>query len=351
MLLPTALSVAPLTLAAVLVLSALAKARDVDSTRSVIAVLRLPAGLQTLAVARSLPAIELAAALLLLSPWWPGYVVGASLTLVLMLTFWAVIARALRFEERPVCGCFGRIGNHQVNAWTLVRNTLLVGLAGVAVWVAVAGGTGTGLMSAYTSADWVWLVLALALGSVAALVLAPVRTDPEPTPGQEGSMRSRAPEAPGRGPGYGAVRGERRADAAIMQAVLVDREHEAVPLVTLAGGEPRVLVLANCWCGPTMESLRRLARWRARLPAAGVQLVLTPYPFDAPQAQGVHGIWWDPGAVVYAGLAGTHSPTAVLLGSGGQLVGGPVSGVEAIEAFVELLAEKRDDQPSGSAPI
>ena len=62
----TALALAPLILAAVLILSGIAKLRDVTSTHSLLRLLRLPAPLTQRWVAQALPYGELALAALLL---------------------------------------------------------------------------------------------------------------------------------------------------------------------------------------------------------------------------------------------------------------------------------------------
>ncbi|RIK16152.1 MAG: hypothetical protein DCC50_05945, partial [Acidobacteria bacterium] len=73
---PTALSLAPLTLAAVLVLSGIAKLGDPGSTASMIRVLRLPSFLGHRVVPRALAVVELVTAALLVTPWRWAYAVG-----------------------------------------------------------------------------------------------------------------------------------------------------------------------------------------------------------------------------------------------------------------------------------
>src|SRR3954454_12608918 len=121
-----ALALVGISLAGVLVLSGLAKLRDRDSTRSAIRELRLPRVLHGSWVARTLPLGELVLALALLLSPAPVAVAPAIASAVLFVGYLVIIARAMTFDPRPSCGCFGRIGDQRVRPKTLVRNGLLV---------------------------------------------------------------------------------------------------------------------------------------------------------------------------------------------------------------------------------
>ena len=348
-----ALSLAPLTLAAVLVLSGVAKLRDTGSTYSVLRLLRLPRLVTNRPTARALPVVELVTAALLLSPWrWP-FLLGAVLALGLFVAFWVVVVRAMGFDPRPTCGCFGRIGDHRINGRTVARNTLLVALAGLTLWVGLAGSSTGALLGRYTANDGWWLLLAVALAVVAVMVLG---GGPAPRPSSRrrgrpghGAAAAAADRPPAEEPALDYVR------SPIPRGVLVGRDHGTVTLHHLARSQAQLLVLANCWCGPTHEALQRLPGWRDRLPQLGVQMVLVPHPFDA-TAVGASstGIWWDPGSRVYDDLGVGTSPGAVLLGADGLLAGGPVNGVDEIEQFVTdieaELAQAPEDGPAETSP-
>ena len=102
----------------------------IASTTSVLGLLRLPNALQQRWVALALPWGEgLLAAAILLAPAGAPQVLAAALTLVLMASYWVVVARAMTFRPRPSCGCFGDIGDQRITGRTLARNSVLVGLA------------------------------------------------------------------------------------------------------------------------------------------------------------------------------------------------------------------------------
>lgn len=329
---PPALTLAPLTLAAVLIFSGLAKRPDPSSTHSMMRLLRLPGPVATMRTARALPWAEIVIAGLLLTPWRWTYAVGAVAGLGLFLAFWVIIARAMTFDPRPTCGCFGRVGDHRINGRTLARNTVLVGLALVSGWIALQGGSGTALLADFAADDWLWLALAVTLAAVTWFVLGGAPSDRRSTTGGDRHREGHA---------QGVQEGQEELDyvrAPIPRGVLVDGEHQTVSLHALARQQAQLVVLANCWCGSTVAAIDRLPAWRERLPQLGVQLVHTLRPFDEPRLATTPGLWWDPGATAYDALRAGQSPAAVLLGADGLLAGGPVSGVDQIEEFVEDIA-------------
>lgn len=326
-----ALALAPLTLAAVLILSGLAKLPDPRSTHSMMTELRLPGAVANRPVARLLPWVELTVAALLLLPWRWTFALGSLAAVLLFLTFWVVIARAMRFDPRPACPCFGQVGDHRVGWWTVARNTVLLALALLTTVVALLGGTGTGLLAEFGTGDWMWLLLAAAVATVAVLVL-------------------------GRGPAVDVATGGTPEDLSatprddVLQGLLVGRDHEVVPVRRLTSQQDQLLVLANCWCGSTLAAIDRLPGWRERLPQLGVQLVHTYAPWDEPRLTQVPGIWWDPGARVWSTVQAGPSPTAVLVDADGRVTAGPVSGVDGIDGLVDELATDRAGVRAPDAP-
>jgi hypothetical protein len=126
--------VPPLLLVAVLVVSGVAKLRVPDDTASVFEKLRLPRFLLRFRAPRILPYAELAlAAMLLLLPGrW--YVVASTLALALFALYLVVVVRALGFGHPVRCGCFGRLGLGWVTRQTVVRNSVLLGVA-LITWI------------------------------------------------------------------------------------------------------------------------------------------------------------------------------------------------------------------------
>ncbi|MDO5739055.1 MAG: hypothetical protein Q4P07_02785 [Ornithinimicrobium sp.] len=327
---PTALALAPLTLAAVLILSGIAKSQSLDSTHAVMRMLRLPAFLQSRGAARLLIAGEFVTAALLLTPWLATYRAGALLALALFIGFWVVVVRAMGFDPRPTCGCFGQIGDHRINGRTVARNTLLVALAVVAATLAVLGPAAGALVLDFTRNDLLWSVLALALAAVAVMILGSSGSTPT-------SRRQHSPQIDE----AMELDEDDYVRVSIPDAVLLDRDNKVVNLRHLARTGAQLLVLVNCWCGTTLSSIDRLPAWRERLPQLRVHLIFaTDSPFSAPQLDGLADVWWDPGARAYQALAAGSSPSAVVLGADGLLAGGPVDGLEAVEDLLDQIEEQ-----------
>lgn len=349
----SALALAPLTLATVLVLSGLAKLPDPQSTHSMMRLLRLPGAVATAPVARLVPWAELSIAALLLTPWRWTFAVGALAGLALFLVFWVIIARAMTFDPRPSCGCFGKVGDHRINGRTVARNTTLVGLALVSGYLALQGRTGTGLLAGFGVGDWLWLLLAVALAAVAVFILGGGPSSGQLSRRQQRDLRRQREEMEAR-QAAAAPPAEEPADELdyerkpIPRGVLVGRDHRTVELSSLTRARAQLLVLVNCWCGPTHAALERLPRWREQLPELGVQMIFTPHPFETDVVPAeLSGIWWDPGDQVYHALLAGPSPAAVLLGADGLTAGGPVNGIEEIEAFVsDIAAQLAEAEPA-----
>lgn len=81
-------------------------------------------------VARPVPLVEIALGALVaarVTPPWP-----ASMAIVLLVLFSAVVWRASRLEQPPACACFGSFGRRPVGRGHLARNGVLLALAVIA---------------------------------------------------------------------------------------------------------------------------------------------------------------------------------------------------------------------------
>lgn len=347
--LPAALALAPLLLAAVLAWSASFKLADSASTQSAILQLRLPRTWSKPAFAIALPVgeIVLAAALLIPARWF--YVVAAVAAVVLFAAYFVVIARALTFDPRPACGCFGRMGGSRVTPATLVRNALLLivalaagvaALAGQTVWSLLGSGSGT--------AGW-WVLGAAVAASAATLIVAGPRDDAAPGSSPAPSVRpgktSHALEAevakPVSSPGSDPDADDDLEDylrTDIPRATLQRGDGTMTTLRELASARAQVLVAVNCTCGPTVGAARRLDAWRKGAPAIDVRFVSTISPQLIHRITDVDEVLYDHAAVAWQALHIQSSPAAVLLGADGQLAGGPVHGLDEIEDFLAEIA-------------
>lgn len=125
------LVVARVLLSTVFVVAAGAKLLDPKGTRQAALELGVPERVAA-AVAALLPLTELAVAVVLLpvrSASW-----GALAALTLLFVFTAVIGVNLLLGRRPPCRCFGSTDTRPIGWPTLMRNGVLLALAGFVVW-------------------------------------------------------------------------------------------------------------------------------------------------------------------------------------------------------------------------
>lgn len=337
--LPLASVLAPLVLAAVLALSGVAKRRDQESTSSVIEMLRLPRWLQAPWVAAALPVGELVLALALLVPWEPVFALAAVATAVLMVTYLAVVVRAMGFDPRPGCGCFGRIGDQRITGRTVTRNVILTAFGLVTVAMAARGETVLDVLRAGGAQSLWWLLASAATAAVAVLVgSSPAGATPAGL--HVGQTSDQSPGAVDSDPAD--VDPEEYVRLPIPPTEVISRQGHVASLPDLSAQGPVLLVMTNCFCGPTSQAVEALSRWREALPTVRVEYVTT-VQFDQ-HAEGSSSAapedgWYDHRAATWSALGVTASPAAVLLGADGLLAGGPISLMSDIEAFVEDIAE------------
>lgn len=262
---PDAAVLAPFALAAVLLLSGVAKLRDAESTRSVVQELRLPRWLWGRWFALALPVGELILAVCLLIPWPGLFVVASIAALLLCLAYWVVIARAMRFDPRPDCGCFGRIGDQRVSGRTLVRNSVLVVFAAVAMALASSGSTvGSRLIAPDTG--W-WLVGVVAVAALTVLILTPASGRPEPA--------ASTATGPAELSGHLADDDLEYVRTPIPAGTLARLDGTIVTLAELVAQRPQLLIAVNCTCGSTREAMENLKGFQDLLPQVDVRLVTT----------------------------------------------------------------------------
>lgn len=316
---PVAALIVVLTLATVLLTSGVAKARDPRATRDAFDALRVPALVRTDAAARALPWVEIALAVLLLvapAGWWVP-VTGA--VVVLMVAYTWLVARALGFDEPVSCSCFGRLGRHEIDRTTVVRNVVLVVLAGASAWFAGRGGSAADAFRELDRGGWWALLAAAAAAAVAALATGVASTPASPPTDGE----------------------------------LLDYERQTIPygsltlsdgttstLAELAARQARLLVVLNPSCGPCVRTAERLDDWSAQLdPAVGVVAVYPDQTSAAGAAEHARELGASEPELNVRRVFSVGAPAAILLGADGFLAGGPVAGEDEVAEFVaDVLA-------------
>ncbi|MFI6170794.1 peroxiredoxin family protein [Nocardia sp. NPDC051052] len=141
-------------------LSAVGKLADPVGTRKAVGEFGVPMR-WVAAVGWGLPALEGLVAIAVPVPW--TVLPGAALALLLLVVFTLAVARLLKRGERPACSCFGAVSTEPIGARTLVRNGVLLVLAMLVGWGAVAYPRVPGTLP---TDDAVWLAVAAVLVAV-----------------------------------------------------------------------------------------------------------------------------------------------------------------------------------------
>lgn len=161
----TVVLLARIVLAAVFVVSAVAKFRDRPGSRQAVVGFGVPVRLAA-PVAAALPVVELGCAGLLVVAD-PAATVGALVALLLLAAFTVAIVVNLRRGNRIDCHCFGQIGAASIGWTTVARNAGLMVLAAVSLVGAGSLGSVPAVLADYTAPE-------LAAGSIALLLTAAV---------------------------------------------------------------------------------------------------------------------------------------------------------------------------------
>lgn len=317
----------PVVLAALLVISGLAKVRHVEATRSAFAQLELPRALTDSPAPRALPWVEIVLAVaLLLSPASVALPV-AVLALVVFVAYLVVIGRALTFDHPVTCGCFGELGLGEVTRRTLVRNALLVALALLTVWSATAQDSVASRLVAADASTWGWAGVVLLAGATLVATFG----------GTKGAPLHRSDGAGPTGDLEGTSSGELDYQRQPLPfASLVDADGNSHTLTELVREGAQLLVFISPGCGPCTEVMARIPGWASGLGPVRVRAVVAQgiesVVDRAPELSG-HLLQDPQGSTRRIFDSGT--PGAVLLGGDGLLAGGPVRGKEPVLEFVE----------------
>lgn len=317
---PTALVLAPVLLAAVLVVAAAGKLRAPAHSADALVALDVPRWLRAPRLVKAHPWAELALAVaLVLATGWLGTAVAVAAAL-LFAGYLVLIARAATQPEPVDCDCFGALGAGPVTRRTVVRNVWYLVVAGLAIW-AHAGGVGpASAVVGLDAAGWWWFA-----GAAAAAVTVAV------TMHGQGSAR---PDAEAAGDEEDVADYVRTPTPAVLVQHVNGTE---VTLRDLSAERAQLLLFVSRTCGWCSEVVAQAPAWQAQLPQLDVRLV-----YSQASENGV-----DPESTLYDQRSWARQscgissfPAAIALGRDGLLAGGPVIGHVAVGEFVEDIVEE-----------
>lgn len=343
---------APILLTLTLLVSGLTKLGARQGTVDAMTSLRLPLRPFHRSVASLLPALEIVLALVVWVPLVPLQLMVSVVIALLMLSYLAIIARALTWEGTVECSCFGTLASPTVSRATLARNILLsiLGVLGV-----IAAGSGQMTLALVQQPLTLLTLGGVLLLTVALTALALGGTTPsEPEASSTTATREHSADVEGLEDEQEMLDYER---TAIPAGVLQRPDGKLITLRQLTAQQAALLVFVSEGCGPCERVLDEVPAWIEELsPFLQVRTVLSR-PLDQLRERtlervGEHALH-DAQFSAREALGGRGAPGAVLLGADGLLAGGPVSGGSAVIEFVEdIRTQLRGAQDEGelSAP-
>jgi peroxiredoxin len=320
----TVLITARFGLAAVFLVAALAKLADMPGSRRALEGFGVPARLVPVATVL-LPAAELASAILLVL--LPTALVGAAFAVALLTGFLAGIGAALRRGIAPDCHCFGQLHSKPAGKETLVRNGVL---EAIAVFVLAAGpGSSLTRWLDSSSGDRV----ALAAVALLAILLAYVALSLWQENRQLTSRGAQSQAMPVLEVGQPAP-----------SFTAVDLDGEKISSGELLEGAQRtVLVFTSATCGPCVELLPELARWRELLVgrlnihvvAAGDEATNRRHS----EEQGIP-LLLDSRNEAWSAFAVVGTPSAIEVDESGYVAAPTAMGAPAIEGLIRAALKR-----------
>jgi methylamine dehydrogenase accessory protein MauD len=336
----TAVLLARLGLAVVFALAGAAKLADLAGSRRAVRAFGVPGALAEM-VGTLLPVAELAVAGCLIGSGSARW--GAFGALILIGAFVVGIAAALVRGRQPDCHCFGQLHSAPAGWPTLARNLVFAGVGAVVVFAGPGPSVGTWLRS--LSHEQVWMLAGVMAGVVvigqAVLIWRLLR--------RHGAVliRLRELEA-GAANGASALTIGDRAPSFDLPGL----EGERVSLAgLLSAGRGVLLVFTDPRCGPCQALLPRLAAWQdahsegvtvaliSRGPAAGNR--------SARDEHGLRHIARQAGRETDARYGVVGTPSAILIGADGRVLGPLVAGADQIAGLAQGLPA---ETLSASAP-
>ncbi|MFL5861770.1 MAG: MauE/DoxX family redox-associated membrane protein [Solirubrobacteraceae bacterium] len=249
---------------------------------------------------------------------------GASVAIVLLLTFEAAIALALLRGATPECHCFGQLHSRPAGGETLARNALFLGVALVVLVAGPDPDLGSWLDSSRGEA--IALTATGLLAAVAAYACVSLWRENRRLQGHTRVRRG------GRSLMVGQL--APRFEAVALGGASVSSEQ------LLADQRHAVLVFTSAACEPCLRLMPELARWRQMLEGRLSIHVVAAGDRAAHRRQAAeHGmpILLDPDRAVAEAFAISATPTGVEIDPEGRIGSSPAVGPQAIEWLIRML--------------
>jgi peroxiredoxin/uncharacterized membrane protein YphA (DoxX/SURF4 family) len=346
-----ALLVLRVLLAAVFLVAGVAKLADSAGSREAVAGFGVPERLAGIA-GRLLPLAELCVAVALVPTASARF--GAIGAAVLLLTFIAAIGNALARGRAPDCHCFGQVHSAPAGRGTLMRNGVLLAVAG---FVAIGGWNDAGASATHwvTQVSTTWLVAAAA-GLVIVLLVAfqvwfslQLLSQNGRALGRLEALESTVADLRARlAPAVAiesAALGAGLGDAGLgigspaPPFTLPGIDGQAHTLESLVEGRRRLMfVFSDADCGPCNALLPEVAEWQqTHGDRLGFVVIASGEPDRNRAKASEHGldlVLLEDGREVAEAFRARLTPAAVVVGADRRVESPVVAGVDAIRALV-----------------
>jgi thiol-disulfide isomerase/thioredoxin len=321
-------------LAGVFLTAAIGKLSDLSGSRAAVREFGVPRRLAD-GLGTALPGVELITCVALLLQ--PTAIVGAALSLALLVGFTAGIAGAILRGEAPDCHCFGQIHSEPAGPSSLVRNGMLAALA----VVNLVDGPGQSIAGfGHDGGDEVGLGVAVLLACAFALATVQLA-------GERGRLRAELERAPAARPPAGLPTG--------VPAPAFDLTPTRGASGALADirrpGLPTVLVFVSTTCPPCLQLFPILARWQDLVShSLTIAAVFAGPHGDIERLAEEHELTLalaQERREVFAAYSLRATPSGVLVDADGRIAAAPAEGTAAIEALIRSALAAKD--PAGEA--
>jgi uncharacterized membrane protein YphA (DoxX/SURF4 family)/peroxiredoxin len=315
---------ARMALVAVFVVAGIAKLADMAGSRDALEGFAVPRTFVA-PVAVALPLLELTTAVLLVVA--PTAQAGAAVAVAMLIMFIGGIVAALRRGTAPDCHCFGQLHSKPAGRETVARNAAL---AAAAVLI-LAAGPGPGIPSWLSHSRGV--VVALVLLSLLAIVLLYAGLSLWQH-NRELTGRGRAPEPP-----VALEVGQRVPEVDL----LADGGRKMTAAQLLDDHQRAIFVFTSATCGPCVELLPELARWREVLRGRlAIHVLATGDAQENLRLASEHGIpvLLDRDGTVVKSFGVLGTPSAIEIDGTGRVAAPMAVGPPAIEGLIRAALER-----------
>lgn len=342
------LLIARLLLAAVFIVSGLAKVVDLKGSQKAVQGFGVPTFL-AVPLGTLLPFAELAVVVALIPSAWAWY--GAIGALALLLAFIVGISVNLSFGRKPDCHCFGQLHSEPVGASTLIRNVILAAIAGFVIWQGAAysnvGPSAVSWIATMTVAESIGLVVAIILAILVGIetwLLLQTMT-------QSGKLLTRLElleeeGVPGKNnqPEYGLPE-----DSPAPAFELPDLDGNLVSLSSLiAQGienrSPVVLVFTSPTCNPCTAMLPRFAEWQQKYKGEAMMAIIGTGTAEENRAKigdlNIGPVLLQKDREVAEAYKARGTPSAAAVRYDGSTIGNLAEGEDEIRELLEELMEE-----------